>query len=106
MEFRVAMKSWKWPMSDESTQIAIVDYGMGNLFSVRQACERAGLDIGPALRLLSPRRPHRFKPASRASFFTLRPAASFALVNGDQEARLFGGETALFWPAVVRCRFC
>jgi glutamine amidotransferase len=30
-------------MSSESSQVAIVDYGMGNLFSVRQACERAGL---------------------------------------------------------------
>ena len=30
-------------MSNEPVQVAIVDYGMGNLFSVRQACERAGL---------------------------------------------------------------
>jgi imidazole glycerol-phosphate synthase subunit HisH len=30
-------------MSNEPTLVAIVDYGMGNLFSVRQACERAGL---------------------------------------------------------------
>jgi imidazole glycerol-phosphate synthase subunit HisH len=30
-------------MSNETIQVAIVDYGMGNLFSVRQACERAGL---------------------------------------------------------------
>ena len=31
-------------MPDQSTgRIAIVDYGMGNLFSVRQACEHAGL---------------------------------------------------------------
>jgi glutamine amidotransferase len=30
-------------MSNERVKVAIVDYGMGNLFSVRQACERAGL---------------------------------------------------------------
>ena len=31
-------------MSDRSAgQVAIVDYGMGNLFSVMQACDRAGL---------------------------------------------------------------
>ena len=30
-------------MSKPPVQVAIVDYGMGNLFSVRQACERAGL---------------------------------------------------------------
>jgi imidazole glycerol-phosphate synthase subunit HisH len=30
-------------MSNEPVQVAIVDYGMGNLFSVRQACERTGM---------------------------------------------------------------
>ena len=30
---------------------------------------------------------------------------SWAVVNGDQEARLFGGETAFFGEGVVRCRF-
>lgn len=30
-------------MSEGPPDVAIVDYGMGNLFSVKQACERAGL---------------------------------------------------------------
>jgi imidazole glycerol-phosphate synthase subunit HisH len=30
---------------EEKPKVAIVDYGMGNLFSVRQACEHAGLDV-------------------------------------------------------------
>nr|MBI3612722.1 imidazole glycerol phosphate synthase subunit HisH [Nitrospirota bacterium] len=30
-------------MPDSSCQVAIVDYGLGNLFSVQHACERAGL---------------------------------------------------------------
>lgn len=31
---------------EQKPRIAIVDYGMGNLFSVRQACEHAGLNVG------------------------------------------------------------
>lgn len=31
---------------EQKPKVAIVDYGMGNLFSVRQACEHAGLDVG------------------------------------------------------------
>jgi glutamine amidotransferase len=30
---------------EQKPRVAIVDYGMGNLFSVRQACEHAGLDV-------------------------------------------------------------
>jgi glutamine amidotransferase len=30
-------------MSNQPIQVAIVDYGMGNRFSVHQACERAGI---------------------------------------------------------------
>jgi len=30
---------------EQKPKVAIVDYGMGNLFSVRQACEHAGLDV-------------------------------------------------------------
>lgn len=29
----------------QKSRVAIVDYGMGNLFSVSQACERVGLDV-------------------------------------------------------------
>ncbi|MCM8790612.1 MAG: imidazole glycerol phosphate synthase subunit HisH [Candidatus Omnitrophica bacterium] len=29
---------------DNRPRVSIIDYGMGNLFSVRQACERVGLD--------------------------------------------------------------
>lgn len=32
-------------MSEQKSRVAIVDYGMGNLFSVRQACEHAGLKV-------------------------------------------------------------
>ena len=31
-------------MTNHKVQIAIVDYGLGNLFSVKQACEYAGMD--------------------------------------------------------------
>jgi imidazole glycerol-phosphate synthase subunit HisH len=31
---------------EQKTRVAIVDYGMGNLFSVRQACEHVGLEVG------------------------------------------------------------
>jgi glutamine amidotransferase len=30
---------------EQKPRVAIVDYGMGNLFSVRQACEHAGLNV-------------------------------------------------------------
>lgn len=31
---------------EQKPRVAIVDYGMGNLFSVRQACEHVGLNVG------------------------------------------------------------
>jgi imidazoleglycerol phosphate synthase glutamine amidotransferase subunit HisH len=30
---------------EHKPKVAIVDYGMGNLFSVRQACEHASLNV-------------------------------------------------------------
>ena len=34
-----------WAMhKDKGPRVAIIDYGMGNLFSVKHACEKAGLD--------------------------------------------------------------
>lgn len=44
MGFPVGLQSGKKPPLDNmGAQVAIVDYGMGNLFSVKQACEYVGL---------------------------------------------------------------
>lgn len=34
-----------YPLSIKKNSIAIVDYGMGNLFSVQRACEAAGIEV-------------------------------------------------------------